>query len=135
MPSDFYFNLDWGKEYFSSRKNTFHRQNEKSIDSVKVKLTELEKLKAYKLIHDFQFDSFPESFENNSKEIPVHVGEYPLKIAVHQNGKLKTVSYDTRNVTLYKKDNAKPFLELLKSLSEIVKEKEAVKKMQYSSID
>src|SRR6218665_1329008 len=130
IPTDFYFNLDWGNEYFSSRKNAFYRQYERSIDSVKVKLTESEKAKAYKLIHDFKFDSFPGSFENNSNEIPTDAGRYPLKITVHENGKLKTVLYDSRSVTDSKKDKAKPFLELLKSLSEIVREKEAVKKMQ-----
>ena len=134
-PTDFYFNLDWGNEYFSSRKNAFYRQYERSIDSVKVKLTESEKAKAYKLIHDFKFDSFPGSFENNSNEIPTDAGKYQLKITVHENGKLKTVLYDNRNVTDRKKDKAKPFLELLESLSEIVREKEAVKKMQYSTID
>ncbi len=134
-PSDFYFNLDWGNEYFSSRKNAFYRQYESSIDSVKVELTESEKAKAYKLINDFQFNSFPESFENSSNEIPTDAGKYQLKITVHENGKLKTVFYDNRNVTESKKEKAKPFFELLKSLSEIVREKQAVKSMKYSTID
>ena len=108
IPPDFYFNLDWGNEYFSSRKNAFYRQYERSIDSVKVKLTESEKAKAYKLIQDFKFDSFPGSFENNSNEIPTDAGRYQLKITVHKNGKLKTVLYDNRNVTDSKKDKAKP---------------------------
>jgi hypothetical protein len=135
IPKDFYFNLDWGNEYFSSRKNAFYRQYERSIDSVKVKFTKSEKAKAFKLIHEFKFDSFPESFENNLNEIPTDAGNHVLKITVCENGKLKTVSYDDRNVTESKKEKAKPFLELFKKLEEIVKQKEAVKNMSNSTID
>ena len=135
IPTDFYFNLDWGNEYFSSRKDAFYRQYERKIDSVKVKLTKSERTQAYERIHDNHFNAFPENFEQDANQIPIDAGTYELKITVHENGKLKTVSYDTRSFSESKKNKAKSFLELFENLSEIVKEKEAVKKMPYSTIE